>query len=115
MSTPEATRMACDVLYQAMAQLDQFEDRPHLVSPTTRGTFEECYEMLAELAVAKGFIPPTPSEQTGASQGSQGQEAGDVNNHSEPENVRTQLTNPVHFANNLLMLATPTQREDPAG
>jgi hypothetical protein len=71
--------------------------------------------MLVELTVAKGFIPPTPSEQTGASRGSEGEDAGDVNNHSELEDVRTQFMNPVHFANNLLILAAPTQREDPAG
>jgi hypothetical protein len=56
MSTPEATRKACDALYRAMGELDTFEDRPDLASPTTRGAFEDCYEMLAELAVAKGLI-----------------------------------------------------------
>jgi hypothetical protein len=56
MATPEATRKACAALYQAMGELDTFEDRPDLASPTTRGAFEDCYEMLAELAVAKGLL-----------------------------------------------------------
>jgi hypothetical protein len=56
MATPEAIRKACDALYDAMAEIDAFEDRPDLASPTTRGNFEECYKMLAELAVVKGLI-----------------------------------------------------------
>jgi len=44
MSTPEATRKACEALYRAMGELDTFEDRSDLASPTTRGAFEDCYE-----------------------------------------------------------------------
>ena len=58
MSTPEATRRACEALYQAMAELDNFHDRLDLASPITRGTFKQCYSQFVDLAVAKGFISP---------------------------------------------------------
>jgi hypothetical protein len=60
MQTPEATRRLCDALYQAMAELDAFEDRSRSPSPTTKGNFNECYEMFLEIAQAKGFVTHTP-------------------------------------------------------
>lgn len=56
MATLEATRKACEALYQVMGELDTFKDHHDLVSLTTGGAFEDCYEMLAELAIAKGLI-----------------------------------------------------------
>jgi len=59
MSTPQPIRKACEALYEAMAELDNLEDRLEPASPATRGNFEECLEMLHELAVAKGFVTPS--------------------------------------------------------
>jgi hypothetical protein len=80
MSTPEATRRACEALYQAMAELDNFDDRLDLASPVTRGTFKQCYSQFVDLAVAKGFIsPPRHSEDA------QGSPEPDIPRGSEEE------------------------------
>jgi hypothetical protein len=42
-----------------MGDLDELEDRADLASPITRGAFEQCYEMLAEVAISKGFLMPS--------------------------------------------------------
>jgi hypothetical protein len=59
MSTPPSVRKACEALYEAMAELDTFEDRQDPASPTICRSFKECLEMLHELAAAKGFVTPS--------------------------------------------------------
>jgi len=59
MTTPLPVRKVCQALYEAMAELDTFEDRQEPASPTTCGSFKECLEMLHDLAAAKGFLTPS--------------------------------------------------------